>query len=388
MAASFNLMVGDLEASKHAIEAYNRDLESRVAERTRALRESQAELLGVQARLATVIANVGTGVISLDEQGRVTTFNARAAELLGVAARGSEGRPLDDLLASGDGPALVEFVAPVRVGRRLRVEGQRDLKLPQGRRTLSLVASALAGEGGRPAGLVLVFDDLTQLLASQRLTAWKEAVEKVIHEIKNPLTPIGLAAEMLQSAYARDRARFDALFPSACEMILRSVGDLKALISEFTQFSRLPKAVVQRLDLGALVHETLLPYQSAPPEGVTVSVASPEAPAAVEGDAGQLRRVLLNVVHNGLEAMQARGGELRVAAGVEDGLVRVRVRDQGTGVEDVERIFEPYYTTKVKGTGLGLLIARQIVEEHGGRIRVESEPGVGTEVTIELPAVA
>ena len=98
--------------------------------------------------------------------------------------------------------------------------------------------------------------------------------------------------------------------------------------------------------------------------------------------------MLLNVVHNGLEAMQARGGELRVAAGVEDGLGRVRVRDQGTGVEDVERIFEPYYTTKVKGTGLGLLIARQIVEEHGGRIRVESEPGVGTEVTIELPAVA
>jgi two-component system NtrC family sensor kinase len=164
------------------------------------------------------------------------------------------------------------------------------------------------------------------------------------------------------------------------------VRDLKALIGEFTQFSRLPKAVVRRLDLAELVRETLAPYQSGPPEGVRLALEA--STAAVEGDADQLRRVLLNVVHNGLEAMQARGGELRVQVRADGERAQVRVRDQGTGVEDVERIFEPYYTTKVKGTGLGLLIARQIVEEHAGRIRVESEPGVGTEVTIELPAVS
>ncbi len=387
MAGSFNVMVGDLQQSKHEVESYSRNLEGMVAERTRALRESEAALLSLKGHLATVIANVGTGVISLDAEGRVTTFNARAAQVLGVAAEGAEGRPLEELLRAGDGPRVLEFVAAVRSGRRAHAEGQLDLKLPQGRRTLSLVASALAAEGGRGAGCVLVCDDLTQILATQRLTAWKEAVEKVIHEIKNPLTPVGLAAETLQSAYARDRSRFDALFPSACEMILRSVRDLKALIGEFTQFSRLPKAQLRRLNLGGLVAETLAPYESAPPEGRRVRVVQAGALPPVEADADQLRRVLLNVVHNGLEAMQGRGGELLVESRAAPGIVQVRVRDQGTGVEDVERIFEPYYTTKVKGTGLGLLIARQIVEEHGGRILVESEPGVGTEVTIELPSL-
>lgn len=389
MAGSFNLMVEDLAASKREVEDYSRNLEAMVAERTRALRESEAALLRVKSHLATVIDNVGTGVVSLDEDGRVATFNPRAAQILGVAEEGVAGRRLEDVLAAGDGPRLVAFVTPVRTGERARAEGQLTLKLPQGRRTLSVVASALTGAGGRRAGGVVVFDDLTQLLATQRLTAWKEAVEKVIHEIKNPLTPVGLAAETLQSAHERDRARFDELFPSACEMILRSVRDLKALIAEFTQFSRLPKAMPRRLDLNALVAETLALYAAAPPEGVSVRLEPAAELPAVEGDPDQLRRVLLNVVNNGIESMSARGGELRVATDA-DGTrhVHVRVRDQGTGVDDVERIFEPYYTTKVKGTGLGLLIARQIVEDHGGRIWVESEPGAGTEVTIELPAAS
>ncbi len=386
MAGSFNLMVQDLQASKHENEEYSRNLEGMVAERTRALRESEAALLRVKGHLDTVIANVGTGVLSLDGEGRVTTFNPRAAQVLGVPAEGAPGRPLHEVLAHGDGPLLAAFVRPVQEGLRPRAEGQLALKLPQGRRTLSVVASALAEGDGRRAGSVVVFDDLTQILATQRLSSWKEAVEKVIHEIKNPLTPVGLAAETLQHAHARDRARFDALFPSACEMILRSVRDLKALIAEFTQFSRLPKAVLRRLELGALVQETLLPYVSAPPEGLRVRLACEPGLPPVDGDADQLRRVLLNVVHNGLEAMSGRDGELSVRTVGGAGVARVIVRDQGTGVEDVERLFEPYYTTKVKGTGLGLLIARQIVEEHGGRILVESQPGVGTEVTLELPS--
>jgi two-component system nitrogen regulation sensor histidine kinase NtrY len=387
MAGSFNLMVEDLAASKREVEDYSRNLEAMVTERTRALRESEAALLRVKSHLATVIDNVGTGVVSLDELGRVSTFNPRAAQILGVAQEGGEGRALEEVLGAGDGPRLVAFVAPVQAGARARAEGQLTLKLPQGRRTLSVVASALTDEGGRRAGVVVVFDDLTQLLATQRLTAWKEAVEKVIHEIKNPLTPVGLAAQTLQSAHERDRARFDELFPAACELILKSVRDLKALIAEFTQFSRLPKAVPRRLDLNALVAETLALYASAPPDGVSVRLEPAAELPAVEGDPDQLRRVLLNVVNNGIESMSARGGELRVATSAEGARrVRVRVRDQGTGVEDVERIFEPYYTTKVKGTGLGLLIARQIVEDHGGCIVVESEPGAGTEVTIELPA--
>jgi two-component system nitrogen regulation sensor histidine kinase NtrY len=278
-------------------------------------------------------------------------------------------------------------VAVVRDGREERHEAQVVCELPQGRRTLSVVASTLRGEGPRPVGAVVVVEDLTQILATQRLTAWKEAVERVIHEIKNPLTPVGLAAETLKTAWGRDPARFANIFPSAIDMILGAVRDLKDLIGEFSRFSRLPAMKPERLDPNALVLDALSPYTQAPIGRVKVRVdLAPDAPE-VEADADQLKRVLLNVINNALEAMGEKGGELRLRTAREDGGVAIRVDDDGPGVEDVERIFEPHYTTKVKGTGLGLAIARQIVEEHGGTIRAESTPGKGTSVRIHLPGV-
>jgi two-component system nitrogen regulation sensor histidine kinase NtrY len=277
-------------------------------------------------------------------------------------------------------------VAAVRDGETTRREAQILCRLPQGRRTLSVVASALFGEGRRPIGTVVVCEDLTQILASQRLEAWKEAVERVIHEIKNPLTPVGLAADTLKTAWVRDRARFGELFPSAIEMIQGSVHDLKALLGEFSRFSRLPAMRPERTDPNEIVLDVLSPYSQSSPPGLDVQVdLAPDAPK-VEADADQIKRVLLNVINNALEAMGDTGGVLRLRTSPEEGGVTIRIEDDGPGVEDVERIFEPHYTTKVKGTGLGLAIARQIVAEHGGRIHAESLPGRGTSVQIHLPA--
>jgi signal transduction histidine kinase len=224
-----------------------------------------------------------------------------------------------------------------------------------------------------------------KILASQRLEAWKEAVERVIHEIKNPLTPVGLAAETLKAAWARDPKRFASVFPSAIDMILGAVSDLKQLIGEFSRFSRLPAMRLERLDPNALVLDALAPYTRTPPEELRVKVQLAADAPEVEADADQIKRVLLNVINNALEAMGETGGALRLITLSEQGGVTIRVEDDGPGVEDVERIFEPHYTTKVKGTGLGLAIAKQIVEEHGGTIRAESKPGHGTSVRIHLP---
>jgi signal transduction histidine kinase len=225
-----------------------------------------------------------------------------------------------------------------------------------------------------------------RLLATERLEAWKEAVERVIHEIKNPLTPVGLAAETLKTAWARDRERFASVFPSAIDMILGAVRDLKELIGEFSRFSRLPAMRTERLDPNALVIETLSPYTRTPPERVEVEVQLGADVPAVEADADQIKRVLLNVINNALEAMGDAGGALRLATLSEQGGVTIRIEDDGPGVEDALRIFEPHYTTKVKGTGLGLAIAKQIVEEHRGTIGALSRPGHGTRVRIHLPA--
>jgi two-component system nitrogen regulation sensor histidine kinase NtrY len=246
------------------------------------------------------------------------------------------------------------------------------------------VASVLPGES-HTQGTVVVVEDLTEILATQRLGAWKEAVERVIHEIKNPLTPVGLAAQTLKTAHEGDPAKFQALFPSAIDMILSSVRALKELIAEFARFSRLPPVRPARLDPNALVREALAPYERGGPTGIDFRMELAPSLPEVEADADQLKRVLLNVVNNALEAMEGRTGEIVARTEARDSTVVISVRDDGPGIEDVERIFEPHYTTKVKGTGLGLAIARQIVEEHGGRIAAESEVGRGSKVTIEIP---
>ncbi len=225
-----------------------------------------------------------------------------------------------------------------------------------------------------------------KILASQRLEAWKEAVERVIHEIKNPLTPVGLAAETLKTAWGRDRERFASVFPSAIDMILGAVRDLKELIGEFSRFSRLPEMRTERLDPNALVLDALSPYTRTPPDEIKVTVQLAADAPEVEADADQIKRVLLNVINNALEAMGETGGALRLLTLREQDGLTIRIEDDGPGVEDALRIFEPHYTTKVKGTGLGLAIAKQIVEEHRGSITAESKPGHGTTVRIHLPS--
>ena len=237
-------------------------------------------------------------------------------------------------------------------------------------------------------GTVVVCEDLTQILATQRLEAWKEAVERVIHELKNPLTPVGLAAETLKSAHARDRSRFEEMFPSAIDMVLSSVRDLKELIAEFSRFSRLPEVHLETCRPNDLVQAALAGYAHGMAGRPSVALDLGEALPEIQADPDQLKRVLLNIANNAFEAMEGRPGEIRVATRQRGGEVEIAVVDRGPGVEDVDRIFEPYYTTKVKGTGLGLAIARQIVEEHHGRIAVESQMAVGTTVRILLPVSA
>jgi PAS domain S-box-containing protein len=386
MAEAFNSMVGELLASKREVEGYSRNLEGMVETRTKALRDSEADLRDLKNRLATVIATVATGVISLDEAGHIETFNERAAEILGVGTD-VRGRTLSDVL-EGDAARIAEIVEGARRSGALREEAQLVCQLPQGRRTLSVVASTLPSPApGLGPGTVVVCEDLTEIIATQRLSAWKDAVERVIHEIKNPLTPVGLAAETLKTAHAQDRARFDALFPSAIDMVLSSVRNLKELIADFSRFSRLPAARLEACEPNALVRASLEGYTSVPEGGPRVRLELATDLPAVLADAEQLKRVLLNVVNNGLEAMEGRRGEVRVGTSYEDGEIVIAVADQGAGIEDVARIFEPYFTTKPKGTGLGLAIARQIMDEHRGRITVDSRPGQGTTVRLRLPAI-
>jgi two-component system NtrC family sensor kinase len=169
-------------------------------------------------------------------------------------------------------------------------------------------------------------------------------------------------------------------------MILSSVRDLKELIAEFSRFSRLPEVHLEACPPNELVRAALAGYAHGAAGRPSVTLDLAEGLPQVQADADQLKRVLLNVANNAFEAMEGRPGGIRVTTRERGGELEIAVIDEGPGVDDVDRIFEPYYTTKVKGTGLGLAIARQIVEEHHGRMAVESQVGTGTTVRILLPA--
>ncbi len=213
------------------------------------------------------------------------------------------GRRLGEVL-DGDTRRVLDLVEVVRSGRTPREQAHLVCQLPAGRRTLSVVVSALPGEG-RAMGTVVVCEDLTQILATQRLEAWKEAVERVIHELKNPLTPVGLAAETLKSAHARDRSRFEEMFPSAIDMVLSSVRDLKELIAEFSRFSRLPEVHLENCRPNDLVQAALAGYAHGMAGRPSVALDLGEALPEIQADPDQLKRVLLNVVNN---ALRSHGG--------------------------------------------------------------------------------
>jgi nitrogen fixation/metabolism regulation signal transduction histidine kinase len=228
-----------------------------------------------------------------------------------------------------------------------------------------------------------------ELAEMSKKVAWTEMARKVAHEIKNPLTPIQLSAEHVLKVYEDKHGDFDTALKESMSYIIGEVENLRRIAQEFMEIARDTTVRKEPVDLREIIEETLLPYRRLLTERIRFKVVAEGAGFRVLGDAAKLRSAFRNVIANAVEAIGPRG-EVAVTVGRSDGVTRVVVRDDGPGMgrETLERIFDLYFSTKDSGTGLGLPITRKIIEEHGGTIRVSSEPGRGTEVTIELPAAA
>jgi signal transduction histidine kinase len=233
-------------------------------------------------------------------------------------------------------------------------------------------------------------DDLEK---SKKLEAWAEMARQVAHEVKNPLTPIQLSTEHLLRVYGDPDVDFEEVLKECSATILEQVKTLRQISMEFSTFASPGPLARERTDIASLVRETVAPYRHSAPSGVRVSVEAPPEIPEVRADRRLLQRTLVNLIENALHAVDSRNGGARIdveAKEVTRGrerFVALSVRDNGIGIdpEVKERVFEPYFSTRAAGTGLGLAIARKVVEDHGGTIRLESEPGKGTEVVIELP---
>ncbi len=374
---SFNRMTGDLAASQAKLEETYRDLQAK-----------HNEVEQRRHYTETVLETVATGVVSLDPAGHVTTINGAAERMLGLPAARIQGRVAAQAFRS---PQYAEIAGLIqRMGRARDGMLDREVHLRRDGQTVALLASATAlkGPDGAYMGMVLAFDDLTELLKAQRLAAWREVAQRIAHEIKNPLTPIQLSAQRLRRRLSGERSPEEKrLLEEATATIIQEVDALKQLVDEFSRFARMPALTLRPTDLGRLLESVVGLYRESYPALSIKASFSPDLPP-LEVDPDQIKRAVLNLVDNAVEAV-GQTGEVTVQTVwlPQASRARIIVTDDGPGiaVDDKEKLFVPYFSTKATGMGLGLPIVHQIVTDHGGTIWVEDNPPRGSRFVIELP---
>jgi two-component system nitrogen regulation sensor histidine kinase NtrY len=373
---SFNKMTQDLQQSQAQLAAAYRQLS-----------ESHG-LISTQKRdMEILLKNVAAGVIGLDASGRVTIINDSAAQMLHLKREEVLGREARVLLPPAEYDRMVEVVNAARRAAKGTVERPLHLTLPNQTLYLLLKTTALKDEAGRDLGVVVVFEDLTELERAQRLAAWREVARRIAHEVKNPLTPIKLAAQRLQRRYAGRLGEDGQVFQECTGIIVSQVDELKNLVNAFSRFARLPQLTLAPQDLNALARETVLLYRESQPRVALEFHADPQLPPLLL-DREQVKRMLLNLLDNALASIPDAGTiTVSVRGDPADGRVELTVADTGRGVPDRDkvRIFEPYFSTKRGGTGLGLAIVHSIVAEHQGHIRVKDNFPRGAKFIIDLP---
>lgn len=372
---SFNRMSGRLQESEAEIERSRQGLA-----------QKNAELEARQRLFEIVLESVGTGVLVVAADGTLQAVNVAAQRLLALAA-GDLGRPARALLEGGGQGELAELVRRQLEGAPGRQERELQLRAAGRDRHLAVGVTTLESPSG-PNGALVVLDDLTPLMRAQKVAAWGEVARKLAHEIKNPLTPIQLSAQRLRRAYVRAAPDFERVLTECTGAIVDEVDALKNLVDEFAQFARLPAPNLVPAALHEIVEQTLTLYEGLFGDVRFVRAFDPSVPQA-RVDPGQIKRVLINLVDNAIEAMERRGSvAFRTEFLPAQRLVRLTLADDGPGISaaDRERLFEPHFSTKRRGSGLGLSIVNRIVQEHHGTIQVEDNPPRGTAFVLELPA--
>ena len=382
---AFNTMAGELAASQRKLERSRLDLE-----------QKNVELDDRRRYIETVLERIATGVISLGADGRIETINGAALRLLEVE-RSVIGSAVDEVFQRSDLKPLESILRHTRPGTT--GAGAQEIAIAREGRELHLAAAAtpLAGEDGSFAGAVLVFDDVTPLIRTQRVAAWRDVARRLAHEIKNPLTPIQLCAERIRRHFISSPPPIRDLIDECTTTITGEVESLKGLVDEFAQFARMPAPRTVPTDLSLVLGETLALYNGLFRE-IRIERRFAEQLPQVRVDVEQIRRVIINLVDNAVEALGGSTAGPRPSGEAPtivvetlydrvNGVARVRVSDNGPGIPqgDRDKLFMPYYSTKRRGSGLGLAIVRRIIAEHGGSIEVEDTTPTGTTFTIELP---
>lgn len=352
-----------------------------LAEARAAAERNRAAVESARAYLESVLANLSTGVLAFAEDGTLRAANRGAMDILGDSLDGFED------IALSDWPRHTVFRDALLEGfARHDGDWHRELEIDRaerGSQTLLIHGARLpAGSGG---GAVVVFDDISNLIAAQRTAAWAEVARRLAHEIKNPLTPIQLSAErLMHKLHDRLDADGQEMLSRATRTIVNQVEAMKRLVNAFRDYARLPAPQLAALDLNALIEDVLNLYESTP---LQIRTELARALPPVLGDAAQVRQIIHNVLQNAEDALAGDDdGQLLILTRQECERALLLVRDNGPGFppQMLARAFEPYFTTKSRGTGLGLAMVKKIVDEHGGEVRLTNREQGGAEVRVYL----
>ncbi len=350
--------------------------------------QQQQQVESAKGYLESVLTHLSSGVIVIDDQSKLNLANSVAEEILGVPLRQWRGAALTEIVENH--VLLRSFVETVLglTADSDSTEWQKQIErhTKNGDQILLIRGTRLASL--RDSSYVIVFDDITHLLQAERQAAWGEVARRLAHEIKNPLTPIQLSAERMQHKLSAKLDESDAkLLQRATQTIVSQVAAMKNMVADFADYARAPSPTpkLELLDMHQLLGEVLGLYE-ANSSPITLQLGATKT--WLRGDPTRLRQIVHNLLHNAHDALQqTERPQIVVSTVSTNNELHLMVSDNGSGIQEqlLARIFEPYMTTKAKGTGLGLPIVKKIVEEHGGRIVIESQISVGTQVIVSLP---
>jgi two-component system nitrogen regulation sensor histidine kinase NtrY len=373
---SFNKMTSDLKLNKNQLEEANFSLKT-----------SNLELDQRRAYIEAILENIGTGVISIDQEGVVKTFNQSAERILNLKAADVIGKPYREGFKPLHLNSLVKSFEKKLEKQKINLEEEVQIKIDQKQVTLKMILTSLYNNNGDFLGVVIVFDDLSALLKAQKMAAWQEVARRLAHEIKNPLTPIQLASQRLRKKFAEHAPDFDTVFDESTQIIMDEVNSMKSMVDEFSQFARMPIFQPRPLQIHRLIQDMITLYQNAHKD-VQFETSFDEKLDLIHADPEQLKRVFINLFENAIEAMN-RAGRIEVKSRTlpDRNLAVFEISDSGIGIqpEDIDKLFLPYFSKKKSGTGLGLAIVHRIITEHHGTIRIEPNIPKGTKVILELP---
>ncbi|MFH1704119.1 MAG: ATP-binding protein [Nitrospirota bacterium] len=364
---SFNHMVKELKEGKESLHS--------------AYIESDRRRLFME----NILDNINTGVIMLDTAGNVLMINGAASSILNIHPDAALNKHYKDLMSMIKSEGLQNLVKEIE-GREFRWI-EREVKIAAGdRKAILRVFIKGLKDSQQYIGLLVVFDDITDIIKAQKAVAWQEVARRIAHEIKNPLTPIKLSAERLIKKWKGRDSDFNQIFEHSTKTIIREVEGLKRLVDEFSKFSKMPEIKKTPTNMSMIIDEVVNLYKGY--KGVEINVLLPKENPLVELDREQFKRVMINIFDNAIHAISNKGSiDVRLHFDLSSNMAYLDIADDGPGIreEDKEKLFFPYFSTKKDGTGLGLAIANRIIAEHKGYIKVRDKEPKGTIFTIEIP---